>query len=1088
MSKFAAFRAACSGGHVGVVSALLQIIGGADAEALSEGIIAASRAGQVAIITLLLNLPWETDACSAVIAALEEAASAGQMSSMLRLLADERAEISEYALVQAGCCGHVEILDRLMADPRSEIPHFPWVNLSCAPFANESAILRLLMADPRTPPSRACGSPLKTAIRRGDRALLEQLLADPRAEPGEEVLLQALKQPSMLDLVLDDGRAIRRRVLGSALRVAVEFGDEASVQRLLAFTLAAGHDRDGSSEELDPYDTDSDAEYVFGFDASAAMESACRAGNVAMVDLLLTHPRVRVDLRAGVRGSTWQLTSDRSSCGALSLAVAGGHLAVVQRLLCDPHGRFPPADGLEAAAEAGRLDVVELLLADPRCHMRSCLPVLSRALLRAITGDHAHVVRALLPRVMLGLDDATMPHTALCEAAQSNSTAALEALLEDGRFDPTGDGCEPLRIAVRMGHECIVRRLLHVPAVHAQAVLEAGWPLVEAAAGGHVAVVDLLLADARVDPAAREGEALLSACAKGHLEVARRLLAHPRVDPSLRDQEALFSALEARNEGIALRLLSHPRVDPTVRDGEAVALAARGRLWSVLRELLRYPRINAAVEHSVALVEAAAADQLDIVEELLSHAGIFAGAGNNEAIVAAADGGATSLVATLLARKGVDPSARKNKALVLAVKRAHVPVVRLLMADARVDPTKPDNEPLLAAAARGYSDIVAELLGHPSFQRCSDRGAIAGRALVSACLHGHAHTAEALLRISASPLSLAASSASPSDGSLSLRDALWEAALHGHVDVVRVLLADPRVDPRADDSAALREAAGCGHGLQAVELLLADGRADPAAKGCEALMRAIKAFDERSAMRLLADPRLPDLSTVPQQHFLVAAARRGLVNVVSQLLTDERASSSVAGDGSEALREAASLGYTDVVAALLSDAGVDVLSSGCLTAAVLAGHSSTVSCILALAGDRIDPAVELHAALSTGVPADLDTQYHYQRLAHHGKLFVASSAPEVDLLAPVAGHYRHAAIDAPEVDPHAVAHAGAIVRPRVPLYMRRLLRRSCPSIARRIDLNSLQPMAPAEVSDLAAAAWERRKHAVMAWRIIRSRK
>ena len=56
---------------------------------------------------------------------------------------------------------------------------------------------------------------------------------------------------------------------------------------------------------------------------------------------------------------------------------------------------------------------------------------------------------------------------------------------------------------------------------------------IEAAISNNVDRVKLLLADPRVDPAARNNDAIREASINGHLEVVRLLLNDPRVDPSV---------------------------------------------------------------------------------------------------------------------------------------------------------------------------------------------------------------------------------------------------------------------------------------------------------------------------------------------------------------------------------------------------------------------------------------------------------------------------------------------------------------------------------------------------------------------------
>lgn len=67
--------------------------------------------------------------------------------------------------------------------------------------------------------------------------------------------------------------------------------------------------------------------------------------------------------------------------------------------------------------------------------------------------------------------------------------------------------------------------------------------------------------------------------------------------------------------------------------------------------------------------------------------------------------------------------------------------------------------------------------------------------------------------------------------------ALMAAAAEGHLDVVKLLAADVRVDRSASNNAALRVAAKNGHAA-IVQFLLGDARVDPAANNNEAVRKA----------------------------------------------------------------------------------------------------------------------------------------------------------------------------------------------------------------------------------------------------------
>ena len=85
--------------------------------------------------------------------------------------------------------------------------------------------------------------------------------------------------------------------------------------------------------------------------------------------------------------------------------------------------------------------------------------------------------------------------------------------------------------------------------------------------------------------------------------------------------------------------------------------------------------------------------------------------------------------------------------------------------------------------------------------------------------------------------------------------ALRVAALCGHTSTLHLLLADPSVDPAVDGNFAFRSAAEFGH-LAAVTVLLADTRVDPAAWNNYAMFYAAANGHTSVVVLLLADPRV----------------------------------------------------------------------------------------------------------------------------------------------------------------------------------------------------------------------------------------
>lgn len=79
-----------------------------------------------------------------------------------------------------------------------------------------------------------------------------------------------------------------------------------------------------------------------------------------------------------------------------------------------------------------------------------------------------------------------------------------------------------------------------------------------AAADGHVAVVNVLLDDNRVDPAASNSEALQRATINGHIDVVRALLRDGRVDPTVNKRKYISKALKNGHSDVVCLLTTDP--------------------------------------------------------------------------------------------------------------------------------------------------------------------------------------------------------------------------------------------------------------------------------------------------------------------------------------------------------------------------------------------------------------------------------------------------------------------------------------------------------------------------------------------------
>jgi surface antigen len=116
-----------------------------------------------------------------------------------------------------------------------------------------------------------------------------------------------------------------------------------------------------------------------------------------------------------------------------------------------------------------------------------------------------------------------------------------------------------------------------------------------AAENGHLAVVERLLQDRRVDPSAGDNYAVRLAAQNGHLAVVQRLLQDERVDPSACNNYAVRLAAMNGHLVVVDRLLQDERVDPSAGDNHAVEWAARYGHLAVVDRLLEDDRVDAAV-------------------------------------------------------------------------------------------------------------------------------------------------------------------------------------------------------------------------------------------------------------------------------------------------------------------------------------------------------------------------------------------------------------------------------------------------------------------------------------------------------------
>ena len=123
--------------------------------------------------------------------------------------------------------------------------------------------------------------------------------------------------------------------------------------------------------------------------------------------------------------------------------------------------------------------------------------------------------------------------------------------------------------------------------------------LIQACGSGHLAIVERLLQDSRVDPSDNDNWAIIFASENGHSAIVERLLQDSRVDPSDDENLAIRWASQNGHSAIVECLLRDDRVDRDI----AIAIALRNEqseillLPSLLPFVKRKDRVRQLIPH-----------------------------------------------------------------------------------------------------------------------------------------------------------------------------------------------------------------------------------------------------------------------------------------------------------------------------------------------------------------------------------------------------------------------------------------------------------------------------------------------------------
>ncbi|PRP77640.1 ankyrin repeat domain-containing protein 44 [Planoprotostelium fungivorum] len=196
---------------------------------------------------------------------------------------------------------------------------------------------------------------------------------------------------------------------------------------------------------------------------------------------------------------------------------------------------------------------------------------------------------------------------------------------------------------------------------------------------------------------------------------------------------------------------------------------------------------------------------------------------------------------------------------------------------------------------------------------------------------------------------------------ITIQSALELATTNGHADAVNVII-QHGADPSADDNFCIKYAAAYGH-IDVVRILLEDPRVDPSAENGLPLERAMVSQDTRLVMLFLKYIQ-PDWSEQQANRIMWCAAASGHTDMIRYLLDNTKVNP--AASDNQALKFCVANGHVEATKLLLSDPRVDP-SDGNFVPKYVASSGSPELLELIIRDERVDPTQDESAVLTVAI-------------------------------------------------------------------------------------------------------------------------
>lgn len=211
--------------------------------------------------------------------------------------------------------------------------------------------------------------------------------------------------------------------------------------------------------------------------------------------------------------------------------------------------------------------------------------------------------------------------------------------------------------------------------------------------------VKLLLFDNRFNSSFNTYCIIADVINRGCIELIQILLADPRIDPSDKDNKAIIKASEHCDADIMELLLNDPRVDPNARNRRAIETSVRNGDIKSVQLFMADPRVDfKAIANEIFMHTLSSGACLNIASLFLSDPEISPLLNYDEIIIMACHRGGKEIVKLLLADTRVNPATRHNTPIVKACIRGKLSIVNMLLDDHRVNPSDNNNEAIIVAS------------------------------------------------------------------------------------------------------------------------------------------------------------------------------------------------------------------------------------------------------------------------------------------------------------------------------------------------------------------------------------------------------